>query len=181
MTSRDPSDDVIASLGDRLGVKVFRGDLENVALRATEFLSDSGTEFFARVNGDSPFVAPELLDEGLDFVQKGYDFSTNIFPDRTYPYGIAIEVFNSSFFLSHYAEMVQNKRYREHITSFFYENIGRFNFKSMRCAHGDFSKLLLTVDRIEDYHRLLEIQTRYPSIFDKTYAEIIETIKEVGG
>lgn len=150
-TSTEPSDDPISLFCTNQGIPCIRGPLEDVAGRFNKVLDTHPWDAFVRVNGDSPLIDQDLIDEGIRRFREGrYDLVTNVFP-RSYPPGQSVEIVRSSTFRSMYP--VMNKpEHREHVTLFFYENSGKFsisNFHSGR-KYNDFH---LAIDTQEDFLR----------------------------
>lgn len=71
LTSRHPSDDILADAAEREGFACFRGPLEDVRQRYLMAGRHYSLEAIARVCGDSPFVDVDMLDAVLDRAQNG--------------------------------------------------------------------------------------------------------------
>lgn len=65
-TSSDPSDDVTEAWGFDLGLKVFRGDLEDVLSRFRSIGSEADADWVVRVTADNPFTDFRVIDALLD-------------------------------------------------------------------------------------------------------------------
>lgn len=65
-TSSDPADDITQAWGDCLGLRVFRGENENVLSRFTAIIAEQGPDWIVRVTADNPFVSGEAVDLLLD-------------------------------------------------------------------------------------------------------------------
>lgn len=173
LTSDRQIDDPLVDIAKKNGISYYRGDLE-VSKRTYNCIMDLGIKSFARVNGDSPFVDWELLDEGFElFKAKNTDFVSNLIP-RTYPYGISVEVINTDSFINNYNEIQHNELYREHITSFFYDHIEDINFSKMPSMETNNSNLQFTVDTSTDLERLRKLNEQNPNMIEMRYNEIIK-------
>lgn len=174
-TSNDSSDDLLVRVAEDLGIDCFRGSLNNVADRTINCIKAYSIKSFARINGDSPFFQADLIKKGFNILKtQNLDFVTNLYP-RSYPYGIAVEVFNANFFCFH----ASNFHYPniEHITSFFYSNISRFKYHNILSNKKFDEKVILTVDDLQTYkviRRMFEIDS---DIQDKTIQEVIKIYK----
>src|SRR5687767_5176706 len=94
-TSDRHIDDPLESIARKNGIKVFRGSLENIAQRVEECIKYYNISAFARINGDSPFVRKELLEDGFSLMERDHlDLVTNLVP-RSFPYGISLEIIRS--------------------------------------------------------------------------------------
>ncbi|MCH7867868.1 MAG: NTP transferase domain-containing protein [Myxococcales bacterium] len=65
-TSSDPADDVTESWGHGLGLRVFRGEDENVLSRFTAIIREREPEWIVRITADNPFISAEAVDLLLD-------------------------------------------------------------------------------------------------------------------
>ena len=148
-TSRDASDDVIACYGRSAGIDVFRGSLDDVSRRVLDCARFWRWGWFARVNADSPFLDPELINTGLELaVRKNLDFVTNLAP-RSYPYGVAVEVVRTEVYAAAYQRMRRDEDH-EHVTPFLYSHIREYGYYNIERCMGDCSAMRLTVDDESD-------------------------------
>lgn len=152
-TSTEPGDDAIAAHVARRGVPVFRGSHDDAAGRILACAEAQGLAYFARINADSPLLDPELIDGALRRAQcEALDFVTNLQP-RTYPYGVAAEVFRTAAFRAAYPRMTDPAD-REHVSRYFYRNMESFRCAAIRLEGRDCSHMRLTVDTAEDLARI---------------------------
>ncbi len=152
-TSRGPGDDAITEHAARRGVAVFRGSAEDVAARILGCAKEFRLEYFARINADSPLLDPGLIDEAFARARRErLDFVTNLHP-RTYPYGVAVEVFRTEAYQAAYERMADPAD-REHVSAYFYRNLDAFRWAGLRLDGRDLSHLRLAVDTAEDLARI---------------------------
>lgn len=177
LTSDRDVDNCLVDYAESLGVRSYRGSLDNVAGRICGALDTLGVDAFFRVNGDSPFMDVSLYQEAMEALeQTGPDFISNIVT-RTYPYGVAVELFRSDVFLK-YARNFESAGHQEHATSFFYENLDRFDYQEM-INPKDWSKYSLTIDTLEDYLAAQRILSHEPDFLDLKLAAKIERLEEL--
>lgn len=170
-TSDRSVDQPLADLAAELGVPCHRGPVDDVYGRVCGCLERFGVEVFARINGDSPFVQAALLEEGLVLLREsGCDFVTNLLP-RRYPYGVSVEIFRSDLFLRCADDLTMPDQ-REHITSFFYQNLDRFDYRAL-IGGSDRSDIRLTIDTPEDLFLIQKMLDHRPDLFDLPLTEII--------
>jgi spore coat polysaccharide biosynthesis protein SpsF len=142
-------DNPIEALAKRNGITCFRGDTHNVAKRVFDCVEEFNIDYFARVNGDSPFVIKSLLQFAFEKIENSdIDFVTNLVP-REFPYGISVEVFNAQVYKETY-KYFESENYKEHVTPCFYENISNFNPYFIRYNNGNDHHIRLVVDNFED-------------------------------
>jgi N,N'-diacetyllegionaminate synthase len=85
-------DAMLADLAPRLGVRAYRGALENVIDRFLGCADQFGTDVIVRVAGDSPLVPPEVVDGAIDqLLAEGLDYVHT----RQLPVGCYAEVFTT--------------------------------------------------------------------------------------
>lgn len=141
-------DDPLARYAASLGVEVHRGHTENVARR---ILDAAGQEsgIIARINGDSPFLDPELIRQGIERCREHcLDFVTNI-PGRTFPYGIAVEIFRAEA-LQRLLACCDAPEDLEHVTPCLYRSMDQLRAQTMSSANPEYAAARLVVDTEED-------------------------------
>jgi len=110
-------------------------------------------DYFARLNGDSPFVDHELVDRACDLARRtGVDFVTNVCP-RSFPYGVSVELFRTAVYALGYERMSEPEDF-EHVTRYFYRHLADYRYRNIVNETGDLSGIRLTVDTPEDKHRI---------------------------
>ncbi|MBO6577026.1 MAG: N-acetylneuraminate synthase family protein [Rhodothermales bacterium] len=159
-TTREPQDDRVAQFCRWRGIPCFRGSRDNVARRFLEAAESIDLKFAVRINGDNLFVDPGVVRTMLGIAQAGkFDLVTNV-PRRTFPYGMSVEVLQTSFFRRQ-LRLGWTDSDQEHVTSWFYENpeIGnRYVFEN-----SDWPNLAghrFAIDYPEDLERAQEIVKR---------------------
>ena len=101
LTSTHESDDNIVDFCENSEIPFFRGNLQNVFRRFSDFLAQNSKDyrFFVRLTADCPFTCSDLIDEAIKIAAEGdYDYVSNtLLP--TFPDGMDIEVVKISSFL----------------------------------------------------------------------------------
>ena len=179
LTSDRIIDDPLIDVAKKMSIKYYRGSVDNVYERVCGAIQLYDIQYFVRTNGDSPFIRTELYDECLNIlIENDLDFVTNLHP-RTFPYGIAIEIFDAKIFCQT-SIISKNDSYKEHITSYFYDNIDRYRY--MNFYNDDYIKgmetIRLTVDDIQDLEKLNAVFEKYPNIINEPISKIIKYIKK---
>jgi spore coat polysaccharide biosynthesis protein SpsF len=121
-TTTDESDQPVASLGDRLGVLVHRGSVDDVLARCYHAVAPFEPDVVVRQTADNPFPDPDvagaqvqsLEDRDLDYV--GID---------GWPLGIAAEACRFGALETANSEATEPAD-REHVLPFVYRQPGRF-------------------------------------------------------
>jgi spore coat polysaccharide biosynthesis protein SpsF len=148
-TSSDESDDAINNLCKRIGVKCFRGELNDVASRFSSLIVEEDINSFVRINGDSPMIDNEIVDHAIYLFNKGeYDIVTNVFP-RSFPKGQSVEVIKTDVFNPVVLELMTEED-KEHVTTYFYRNSDDYNILNFSMKP-ELNHIQLSVDTEEDF------------------------------
>jgi spore coat polysaccharide biosynthesis protein SpsF len=133
VTSEEPDDDRIRQFCDERKVCCIRGPLDDVAARFLKAGRELMIDAFVRINADSPFIDPALVDQAVTLFRanEAADIVTNAFP-RSFPKGESVEVVRMSALERAYTQMILDQD-KENVTSFFYTHPELFrivNFNS---------------------------------------------------
>lgn len=145
------SDDPVAELGRREGVRVFRGGEHDVLARFVGAARESQAELIVRLTGDCPLVDPATSDRVVRELRERApekDYASNVLR-RSYPRGLDTEaMFRDT--LERAARMGRSPDAREHVTWFIHRERPEL-FRLHSVADGeDHSDLRWTVDTGED-------------------------------
>jgi spore coat polysaccharide biosynthesis protein SpsF len=120
-TTRDPSDDITATMGSRIGFKVFRGETENVLSRFNSIAEKANADWIVRLTADNPFVDTEIIQTLVSMAKTVASNKDMVCEDHTlrrYPLGYVPEIVRSSALLrlSH-KSLVLEPYHLSHVTS----------------------------------------------------------------
>jgi spore coat polysaccharide biosynthesis protein SpsF len=147
-TTCDPSDDVIVDECDRLGVKVFRGNEEDVLDRYYCAAQAFEAETIVRITSDCPLIEPEITARTIqEFIDRRPDYASNVL-HRTFPRGLDTEVVSFEA-LARAWKLARKSYQRSHVTAFIYENPESFKLLSVK-GHEDYSWQRWTLDTPDD-------------------------------
>lgn len=143
-----PVDASIVGVATDCGATCFRGSENDVLDRYYQAALPEAPDLVVRLTADNPFVDGEFVDAAVEaFLDSGADF-TDTSLSRTYPLGLAAEVFTMSALESAWREDTDPAT-REHVTVFIAARPERF--RQLRIAHEtDLSRMRWTVDTLED-------------------------------
>jgi spore coat polysaccharide biosynthesis protein SpsF len=159
-TSTDGSDDATEEFARSRGLRCHRGSLEDVAGRLLEAAEEEQADAIVRVNGDSPLLDPQLVDEGVDvFRANEADIATNVRP-RTYPKGQSVEVIAVAALRRAVAKM-KSAEDREHVTPYLYAHPEEFSIASF-VTDPPRASAQLCVDDAADFARCAAILALLP-------------------
>ena len=156
-TSNKKVDDKLIRYLRKIKIPHFRGDLNNVAKRLLDTSIFYKTNFFVRINGDSPLIDPKIIDKVISIYKKkkfnNYDVITNVFP-RTFSKGQSVEIIKTSTLKSCLPKM--NKDESEHVTKYFYRNSTKLKIKNLK-SNDSQRQIKLSVDTKKDMLRIKKI------------------------
>lgn len=91
-TTDRPEDRAVVDLGERLGVRVYCGSVNDVSDRL--LAAAAGADILVQITGDCPLVDPVLIDQAIDLLEeKKVDYVSNSLYTNTYPIGFDVRVF----------------------------------------------------------------------------------------
>jgi len=158
-------DDVIEELCKKLNVECFRGNPEDVLDRYYQAALKYRVNWIVRITADCPVIDPVIIDKMITCYKKNigrYDYFSNVYPVRTYPLGLDVEIFTFAT-LRKLWENAKDPVEREHVTLYIHRHPEKFkiyNYKNKK----DFSKYRWTLDTIEDLMLIKEI---YGALYQK--------------
>lgn len=176
-TSIDPTDTPIMNWCREQGVPVFRGPLDNVALRVLQAGVHARADAVVRVSGDSPFIDPVLIDHAIRLYRANdLDLVTNVFP-RSFPRGQSVEVIS----LNALRRVIDNgltAEQQEHVTKAFYDHphdfhIANFATEDVGGTCGDHSSIQLAIDSEGDWVTAMAVAEMLgPRLVGATWLEV---------
>jgi len=160
-TSNQAEDSAIEDLCREIGLKCFRGSLDDVLDRFFQCARSQDPDHVVRLTGDCPLADPAIIDRVVRFHLGGdFDYTSNVL-EPTWPDGLDVEVMKFRCLADAHAE-AELPSEREHATSFIYKRPERYRLGSVTQAE-DQSSVRLTVDEPEDFQMVSEIyETLYP-------------------
>ena len=148
-TSRDPSDDGLAAYCESLGVRIFRGPLDDVLSRFAGAAVANGAGHVVRLTADGPLADPGVIDACVwRHIETGADYTSNTI-ERSYPDGLDVEVMTAGALKIMQAE-AKDPYEREHVTPFLYRHPERFRIAQL-VQSAQRSDRRWTVDTPEDF------------------------------
>ena len=175
-------DDPIADHAAAQGVPVYRGRLDDVAQRLLGAARAHDLDWIARVNADSPFVDPRLLEAAIVTVRAGsVDFVTNLHP-RTFPYGVSVELVRTQVF-EQLVELREASEERDHPTQVLYRLAHRLRVRRIHKPGPPAGHLRLTIDApgdLEWFGRMLDVMAKRGLSWERTgYEDVVALLQEV--
>jgi len=173
-------DDAVEELCKKLGVECFRGSADDVLDRYYQAAIKYRADVIIRITADCPVIDPVIIDKMIGSYKREideYDYFSNIYPTRTYPQGLDVEIFTFAALKETWKNAV-NAPDKEHVTPYIHihpEKFKIYNYKDKR----DFSRYRWTVDTGEDLRLIKEI---YGALYKKNkmflYNDILKLMEK---
>ena len=171
LTSTDSSDDPLAAYSASIGLKVFRGPLNDVFHRFLLGHEANESQWIVRVTGDSPFVSPDLFQFVIAQIKLDIcPFITTTFK-RTLPKGMNLEAFKPELLglLPNRDHMSPEEK--EHVTKYWHNHRPPSGLLSIELDQHDLSHMSVAIDTLEDLR--LAGEGRFDDIADNVPWEIL--------
>jgi spore coat polysaccharide biosynthesis protein SpsF len=158
-TIRD-EDNIIVDLCNKTGIKVSRGEVDDVLDRYYQTVKNLMPKWIVRVTSDCPLIDPALVDAVIKFAQvNDLDYASNILVEK-FPDGQDVEVFKFSALEKAWKDSTL-KSDREHVTPYIRNNSkhnGGTLFTSINFpCFDDFSHIRMTVDEMKDFDLIVKL------------------------
>jgi spore coat polysaccharide biosynthesis protein SpsF len=160
-TTRSYEDKSIVEFAKKNGLKYVQGSEEDVLSRFILASEKTNADIIVRITADCPLIDPEIIDKAIEqFFKDKLDYISNI-AKRSFPRGLDIEVFSKQA-LRKVNQLGKEKRHREHVTAFIYENPQMFKIGHL-IAEGVLKRpdIRLCVDTEEDITVIRKIYKRF--------------------
>ena len=175
-TSDLRADDVLATLGEQLGIEVFRGSHEDVLRRVIDAAELHHADAVLRVCADNPLIDPRLLTQLIeDFRVLSCDYLFNHRPGLglIVADGFGGEVFDLAA-LKSVPRRFSETRYHEHLTSAFWEHQDVFMVRSCPVDKSlQYPELRFDVDVPADLQYLNDLVSRGRINLNTSATEIV--------
>jgi spore coat polysaccharide biosynthesis protein SpsF len=172
-TSTDASDDPLVDFAQSEGVRVHRGSLDNVALRAFECAREQRWTAFARVCGDRPFFEPGDTDRAIarlaEYAGRGIDLVSSRLSGAVPP-GLTTEVVRTAALEKALGQTAEPQDL-EHVTRYLYAHPEDFRLMGIPVT-GMGEGLRLVVDTAEDLRRARYIIGRLSNPAEASFTDI---------
>ena len=179
-TSDLPQDDVLGDFAKSMGIDVFRGSSSNVLQRVIDSAEPFGAHAVVRVCADNPFVEPGLITDLVRHFRDNWcDYLFNHRPGLglIIADGFGTEIFDFSV-LKTIEDRFAEPRYREHLTSAYWEHQDQFDVKWLApdAALAN-QRFRFDVDTPEDLHYLEGLVRRGRITMESTADEIMDVAR----
>ncbi len=164
----EPTDEPVAALCERLQIRCFRGDEQDVLGRFVGAAHAGRADIVVRLTADCPMHDPDVIDAAVAlFMQGGYDHVSNAVR-RTFPDGLDVEVMSLEV-LECADREARHPFLREHVTTYIRRSKPELGAGDFRLGHLlndiDLSALRWTVDHAEDLNRVRRFFAALPPDF----------------
>lgn len=177
-TSNSSSDDYLSQLAIHSGIKIFRGELDDVLTRFIQCSQDMAEkDIIIRCTADNPLPDGDFIEKMLKlFNNLEQDYLGTSSPDDGLPYGLSAELFTVGFLRRH-GTINNDQISREHVTISMRKEIGNTGIlPKYSLLNKDYSKIRVTIDTLQDYLFLAEIFANIPCPVNIPWWYLIEKI-----
>lgn len=161
-TTNLPEDDAIVALCQDRGWAYFRGAEMDVLSRYYGAACEYAADIVVRVTSDCPLIDPDIVDDVIASYKEIpdlIDYASNVFPERTFPRGLDVEVMAFEALVRATRED-DNKAWREHVTVYLQRHPELFTTRNL-LNDVDYSHMRWTVDTEEDLAFVRKIYDHY--------------------
>ena len=177
-TSKNKLDDPLVKEAQKAKINFFRGNLNNVVIRAYKCCLKFKANFFVRVCGDRIFLNYKEIDKSITKCKRinNFDLASNLLGKKI-PAGRTIEIISVKA-IKKILKSTKNKYDLEHVTTYIYKNKKKFNLiKLKEPAHHKF-KFSYAIDNIEDLERSKYIAKKVKNFKDLSDKAIFRLTKK---
>lgn len=160
---------------ERLGVRVFCGDEDDVLDRFYQAAVQYAAEAVVRITGDCPLIDAGVSDHVIQsFLGRGPDYACN-FIKRTYPRGLDTEIMGMPTLERTWREASEPYQ-RVHVTPYIYTHPEQFCLLSV-CGKRDYSHLRWTVDTPEDLEFVRAVYSHLEHLEDFCWVDVLDLLQ----
>lgn len=155
-TTTNTTDDPIAELARRVGVRAFRGSEHDVLGRVAGALREARADVCVEITADCPLIDPTIVDEVITAYVKTattHAYVSNSDPHRSVPAGLDVQAFSVDA-LHQLADESDDPMDREHVSYGFYRPESGDRWRPRWITHDSTrgaEDLWVTLDHREDY------------------------------
>lgn len=176
-TTNDGTQKEIVDICNKLNLKYYEGDTQNVLSRYYESAVKFGAQnddIIVRCTSDCPIIDKNIIQNTIDtFVSSEADYTSSC----GFPRGMDTEVFRFSL-LKEANENASSDYEKEHVTPYMYRTIkDRLKITAFKNKNDD-SKYRLTLDEKDDYKAIKEVYKLFDDQTDFSYQELMLKLHE---
>ncbi len=168
-TTLNSLDDILKQEAQRLNIKIYRGDEENVMKRVILAAEMAAADIVVETTADCPILDPKIVQRSIDiFKVSSCDYVSNIMP-ATYPDGMAVQVFGLATLRKSYG-LTKDRLDLEHVSLHMRNNPNLFSQVNFTAPPNMYwPGLGLTLDEKLDFDLIDKIIQEF-GITDETFS-----------
>jgi spore coat polysaccharide biosynthesis protein SpsF len=177
-TTTNLIDNDIVSMCRDHGWNFYRGSEVDVLDRYYQTAKQYDAKTIVRITSDCPLIEPSVIDRVVRryfAIFPDVDYVSNIFPYRTYPRGLDVEVMSFKTLERCWKEETTLK-YREHVTLYIHHNPYKFKIDEVN-IESDLSLMRWTVDTQKDFDFVSKIYNHFGE-GRFSWVDVIELLKK---
>ncbi|WP_047979868.1 cytidylyltransferase domain-containing protein [Ornithinibacillus contaminans] len=170
-TSTRRNDDSVESWCNEHNIICFRGSEDDVLDRYVQCAKQHDPDYVIRITADCPFVDYEMASEMVAIMNEQQVDIIDLTSDV--PRGLAVEVISFRA-LQYIHENGSEKRHREHVTFYAYENKNEFKRVAYQVPLNRlYPKLRITLDTEADYNLISNVAVHFNDLYVSS-ADVIQ-------
>lgn len=159
-TTINTTDDPLAALAERLGVKYFRGSETDVLGRVLGAAQSVDADIIVEITADCPFMDPAIVDRGIEeFMSRDVDYVGNTTDAKhlSYANGLDVQVFPARI-LAEVDALTTDPIDRTHVSYYIFTHKERYRCYNYEAEAEIFGpEIRITLDEEDDYKALCAI------------------------
>lgn len=180
-TADTPENHLIEDLANKMKVKCFRGNEEDVLDRVLKAAKKYKADVIVELWGDSPLIDSCLIDNLVNYYLKNdFDCVGTTLPnfEKTFPIGISALIFSTKI-LEEVDQTTNNPIDRENVSNYIYEHTEKYKIGSLPCPQElNFPNVRLTIDEENDFQLVKKLfEYFYRTNPNFSIAQIIQFLK----
>lgn len=176
-TSKDESDNAIASWCENSGITCVRGPLQDVLARYALAARQTDAQIVLRLTADCPLLDPFVCAEVLALLHSSKsDYASNVVP-RIWPDGTDCEAFTAEALYQAEAHAALSDE-REHVTPFIRKHPERFKVSALPCPVPGLGSERWTLDTAQDFAFLSALVPYLPPDSPPRYSEVLAVLEQ---
>jgi spore coat polysaccharide biosynthesis protein SpsF len=147
-TTHEDGVESILSIANKLKIKYFQGDTNNVLNRFFQAVKNEAPDFVVRVTSDCPLIDPTLIDEVVSYaIHNDFDYCST---SDNFPDGFDVEIFRFKELVIANENAILNSD-KEHVTPFIKKQARESKRYGTYSNSLDFHNIRLTIDELSDF------------------------------
>lgn len=178
-TTNDGTQKPIVDICEKLDLKYYKGDTNNVLSRYYEAAlkyEAKENDIVVRLTSDCPLLDKDILKSCIDTFKKSSVDYLSCGDETGFPRGMDVEIFKFSL-LKEANTNATTETEKEHVTVYMHTTIkDKLNILEFKNSNDD-SRFRITLDEEDDYELIKQIYEKFDNKTDFSYEQLIDLLK----